>query len=164
METSAQVWRRWKRALGAIAALYVLVLVVVFGWYVHRQSVHMRWYRRIEYLILSLAPKRPANVTPQQWAQCLTHTWNLHVNFGPSGYFAESERERFAAEFDDRLEGTVSLDTIDWVWDEFARHAPGSRSYMRYRPTTTEMLEGASELPNEEPLDWWIEQFQQQSR
>ncbi len=35
---------------------------------------------------------------------------------------------------------------------------------MRYRPTTTEVLVGAEELPNENSLEWWIEELKNRRR
>jgi len=158
METRAQSFRRWKRTLALIAVIWALGLGGILGWFHYQRSVHMRWYRKVEFLILQLTPKRPAEVTDAQWAQCLLHTWNLHTNFGPPGYFADGERYAFAAEFERRLQGDVGLATVDWIWDEYARNAR-ARSYMHYRPTTSEMLEVADDLnkyQQPESLDSWI--------
>jgi hypothetical protein len=95
-------------------------------------------------VILQLAAKRPADVTPEQWAHCLQWTWNLHANYGWESYFPEQEREPFAREFERLLDGPVSLGTIDKIWDSYARHAPRANAYMHYRPTTPEMLQQAS--------------------
>jgi len=127
----------------------------------------MQWYRRVEFLILRLADKQPADVSAAQWEQCLSCTWNLHVNYGPPGYFAEDRRDGFAAEFNRRLDGPVGLDTIDWIWDEYERNAPRAKSYDHYRPTTSPMLGQATELERggqEVPLDSWVKMLEERER
>src|SRR5437899_2994506 len=95
IETRAEVFRRWKRTLLVIATIYVLGVGGAFGWVVYKATVHNRWRRHVEQLILRLAPKRPTDVTPEQWAQCIHWTWNLHGNYGALGYFPEDQREPF---------------------------------------------------------------------
>jgi hypothetical protein len=167
METRAQVIRRWKRGLLLIAALFVLGFAGAIGWFIHKVEVHRRWYHRVEYLILQLAPKRPADVTPEQWAMCLLHTWNLHTNYGGLEYFPEEAREPFAAEFERHLQEPVTLKTIDQIWDDYTRFAPRSKGYMRYLPTTPSMLEEAEILVQnggDYLLDEWLNRLERRKR
>lgn len=131
----------------------------VFGWASNRAAAHARWYRRVELQILKLAPRCPTEVTPAQWAQCLLHTWNLHCNFGHWSYFPHDQREPFIAEFEERLNGPVNLGTIDWIWDDYSRRVPRAASYLRYRPTTLQMLEDAELVPGADSLDRWLEEL-----
>jgi hypothetical protein len=122
-------------AVGAFAGL-------AFWTFVLRPHMqHAQWYRDVEDRIVRLADKRPEGVSPSHWAYCLYSTWQLHSNFGGYTYFDRSERERFLAEFDRRLRGTVDLGTIDWIWDVYVEHSTGGRDYSRnYRPTDPEHL------------------------
>jgi len=144
METKAQVWRRWQRGLFVIAGIYVTSVALAFGWLFYKGSVHRRWHDHVNALILELGPKRPAVVTPEQWAHCLQWTWNLHANYGWQSYFPGDQREPFVRDFERHLTEPVNLDTIDQIWDDYARHAPQSNRYMHFRPTTPEMLEQVS--------------------
>ena len=158
MESRVQVVRRWKKIAVVIALVWVLGVTWRVATFAHGRYVHLRWYRHVELLILKLAPRCPADVTPAQWANCLSWTWNLHTNYGPSEYFGPRLQQPFAAEFERRLEGPVGLDTIDWIWDEFARCAPRSIGYNRYRPTTPQALSDVAEgrTGPDSPLEWWI--------
>jgi hypothetical protein len=156
METRVQVWRRWKRGLLLIAVIYAAWVGYAFGWLFYKSAVHRRWQEHVKVLILQLAPKRPADVTPEQWAHCLQWTWNLHANYGGQSYFPEAEREPFALEFERLVEGPVRLDTIDKIWDSYVRHAPRAKPYMHFRPTTGEMFKQAS-VHSLEWLNWELE-------
>jgi hypothetical protein len=162
METRAQVFRRWKRGLLLIAGIYVVGLGGAFGWVIYKATVHKNWYHRVDHLILQLAPKHPADVTPEQWAMCLHHTWNLHTNYGGLGYFPEEAREPFAAEFERHLKEPVSLTTIDQIWNDYTRFCPRSKGYMRYLPTTPAML-GEAEIQvrqlGADSLDAWVQRL-----
>ncbi len=167
METRAQVWRRWKRGLTFIAALYALGLASTFGWVLYKTSAHRRWHDQVEYCILRLAPMRPLDVTPEQWSCCLHWTWNLHANYGWMGYFPDDEREPFLADFERHLKEPVSLATIDAIWDDYGRHAPKALAYMHYRPTTPPMLPdaaGKSQYQGYDSLDSWIEKLKKREQ
>jgi hypothetical protein len=48
---------------------------------------------------------------------------------------------RFEGELKQRLSGLVTLETIDWIWDEIVRLSRNGRSYSdNYRPTRPERL------------------------
>ena len=128
----------------------------------HQQ--HMEWYRGVERRIVRLAEHQPAGLTEAQWAACIYWTWQLHGNWGPA--FQEPAASRFLAEFDNRLAGEVGLGTIDWVWDEYGRHAPGGRPYSEnYRPTTPESLKRVAEVPDDAyALEPWRERLRRMGR
>ena len=128
---------RKRFAIAVVILLTGCLAAGVVGWvgltYAHAR--HQEWYQEVECLITEFAFRRPPDVSPQQWAQCLTHTWNLHTNYGNLVYWDVKQRDAFATELRWRLRGKVGLDTIDWFWDAYAAAAPRSRPYMRYRPT-----------------------------
>src|SRR5687768_9832635 len=93
----------------------------------------------------SLADKRPPDVPPGQWEFMVGNTMNLHLNCGLSP--ANVDREQmwpFLEELERRLQGPVTVATIDWIWDEYARITRGGRGYgERYRPTRSPDLQYA---------------------
>jgi hypothetical protein len=159
MESTAQVWRRWKRGLVLIAAIYTFGLVSTFGWLLYKNAVHRRWYEHVNCCILRLAPKRPPDVPAGQWAHCILWTWNLHANYGGATYFPEEQREPFVADFERHLMEPVTLATIDAIWDDYATRAPKAQNYMHFRPTTSEMLVHAGRT--QDSLDTWLEQLKE---
>jgi hypothetical protein len=148
-------WVRQMIAPAAVVGLFVIGYYFAF----YPSLVHQRWYRAVEYRILSLAERRPDDVDAKQWAACLHWTWNLHGNHGGITYFDARARYPFLGEFDRQLKGRVDLSTIDWIWDQYVLHTSGGRSYSdHYRPTTADRLKEASVDPyGENNLDGWIE-------
>ena len=141
------------------AASVVGLLGIAYYLALYPFVVHQRWRRAIEYRILSLAERKPDNLDSKQWAACVHWTWNLHANYGPVSYFDARSRDTFLAEFDQRLKRQVDLSTIDWIWDQYALHTRGGRSYSdQYRPTTAEGLKEASlDRYGEYNLGSWLE-------
>lgn len=162
MESKAQVVRGWKKVAVAIALVCAIGIAGLFVTLIYRHAVHRAWYDHVQLLILKLAPRCPPDVTPARWANCLGNTWNLHVNYGGPSFFDSRLREPFVIEFERRLEGPVGLDTIDWIWDEYARCVPPAKGYgSRFRPTTPESLQLADEIDSGQPganmsLDDWL--------
>ena len=91
---------------------------------------------------------------------CVHWTWNLHSNHGIPDKFPPDGREKFLEEFDFQLAGRVDMNTIDWIWDQYLIHAPKSKSYARYRPTSSEMRAAFTS----EPLESFIEQLRKRDR
>jgi len=167
METPAQFRRRWGRGLLIIAGIYGIGFAGALGWSFYKVHTHSKWYHHVEYLILRLAPHRPADVTPEQWSCCLHWTWNLHANHGAMSYFPEDQRDAFTADFERHLDGPTGLDTIDAIWDDYGRYAPRALGYMQYRPTKPPMLPdaaGQARYQGYEPLDWWIKELEKRER
>jgi hypothetical protein len=145
---------RNKLSTAAVVLLSIACAACWFGvFWPHLR--HGRWYREIECLIVELAPRRPRDVTPRQWAYCLHHTWNLHTNYGNAVYWDACRAQEFKAEFRDRLRGEVRLDTIDWFWDAYVSAAPRAGNYLRYRPTHPEHLKEA-DSQGEYDLAHWL--------
>jgi hypothetical protein len=130
---------------GLLVLALILVLVTLAGWYYVRQQP-FRWSRVIDAHLDSLVSRRPAEMSPRQWESAVAWTGNLHANSlvahqadGPT--VAALERR-----IREKLAGKVDLQTIHWIWDEYARVCPGGASYQRFRPLMMEEIEagGAS--------------------
>lgn len=99
--------------------------------------VHREWSNRVEADLKSLAGKRPADITLDEWESLVGWTLNLHGNCGVHyAWVDRAEREPFLAELERRLQGPVSVATIDWIWDEYARITKYGQTYSdKFRPT-----------------------------
>jgi hypothetical protein len=139
-----------------IAACAGLALV---GLTVYQHRVHLEWYHGVEKRIVRIAAKRPQDVSPNQWAYYVHWTWNLHCNCGTPDQFDWTERAKFLAEFDRRLEGRVDVGLIDWIWDEYAKHSGCGRNYSRnFRPTEPDHIRsGFIGQETEYDLRQWID-------
>jgi hypothetical protein len=72
-------------------------------------------------------------------------TLNLHANCGASHTWVERDQMwPFLEEMERRLQGSVSIATIDWIWDEYTRITKFGREYEeKYRPTRSPDLQYA---------------------
>ena len=114
--------------LGVLAVLFA-----GYGWF-HRKFVEPRRHSdAIERHIESLAARRPKDVSPRQWESAVAWTLNLHGNsllmFQADGPNIRNFEKRLA----DKLSGDVNLETIHWIWDEYAKICSGGRQYQRFR-------------------------------
>lgn len=145
--------------------IFVLLLIVAIvaaasGFYRYLDS-RIANYSRIETLIAQLAMTRPRDVTDPQWSGCIYWTWQLHTNYGGDNYFDHAASCTFADEFEQRLDGQVSLQAVDWIWDQYIQHTKGAQRYSdKYRPTTDEYLDSADkwDYPS---LDEWKSRFRE---
>ena len=144
MESTAEVYRRWMRTLGIIVCIWAFSIALAFGWQSYRAQVHRKWEQRVEILILRLARKRPADVTPEYWTKCVQWTRMLHGEYGGISYFPAEARESLIRDLERHLAEPVNVQTIDAIWDDYARHAPKAAGYLTFRPTTPEMQQGYS--------------------
>ena len=160
MESKASVYRRWRRTFVIIACIWAVGLLSA-GRRSYKAYVHSRWRRHVELLILRLAPKRPADVTSEDWAHCLIWTWNLHANYGYFGCIADDQREPLVREFERLLDEPVTLNSIDQIWDEYIRRNPRANAYLRFRPMIPKMLQPYSTT---ESLDSWVKKWEERER
>jgi len=119
-------------------------------------QLHQKAYRQVEVALLKLSTKRPADVSKGQWVGCLMHTWNLHTNFGP--FLELHDLEALASELDEAVDGPVTLETIDWIWNQFLQrsHGGSTRYDTAYRPTKMiDLGYDGSELR------WWLERYEE---
>jgi hypothetical protein len=87
-------------------------------------------------------------MTRGQWGSAVAWTLNLHGN---SLLRFEADRSAITA-FEKRLKGKlagrVDMQTIDWIWNEYANLCPHGASYQRFKP---QMLEEINEVgPNDD--------------
>lgn len=118
--------------------VFVAILAVALSlWAVFlRPAVeHGRLLRRVESCLDALARKRPADVTPADWDYLVGWTYNAKANCLSVHQFIKDHARfrRFVEELEERLEGDVSIETIDWIWDEV--EAVSNVDYGRFRPT-----------------------------
>ena len=146
----------YRSCLGLLAASVFALGMCIWLLVLRPQQQHMDWYRMVEDRMLTLATKRPDDVSPQLWAFCLHCTWNLHTNAGGYNDFDMAAKGEFLAEFDRRLNAKVDLGTIDWIWNQYVEHSHGGLSYSKHRPTKPEMMRQFSEAPDEFDLEDWL--------
>ena len=136
-----------------IAVFVILVLAVgaTAFWFLKLRPYHehRQWSERVRADLYSLADKRPADVPVGQWEWMVGWTLNLHGNWGVLPDWVDREQKwPFLEELERRLQGPVTVATIDWIWDEYARITKGGREYgEKYRPTRSPDLQRA------EPMD-----------
>ena len=123
-----------------LVALGVLVIpfAVSFSLFVWHRSVR----EKMDLAIMRLAVECPRGLSEDQWAYCVTWTWQLHSNYGshPS-YVPTDDLDRIADELDERIDRGANLATINWIWDEYIKAYPRARRYNHYRPTAAENKE-----------------------
>jgi len=144
--------RRFVKTFGLLLIVAIVAAAIGFCRYLDSRIAN---YGRIETLITRLAITRPSDVTDAQWSGCVYWTWQLHTNYGGHNYFDHSASYTFADEFEQKLDGQVSLQTVDWIWDQYIQHTKGAQRYSdTYRPTTHEYLDSADnrDYPS---LDEW---------
>ena len=116
------------------AAITVLaVLFAGYGWLNRRFFEPRRQSDAIERRLESLGRRRPNDMSPRQWESAVAWTLNLHGNslimFQADGEQIRRLDQRLAK----KLAGEVNMDTIHWIWDEYAEICSGGASYQRFR-------------------------------
>lgn len=142
--------------------LIVLASVVYCGHFKYRFHRHSRADDRMKIAITHLSLNRPDDLTDDQWAYCILWTWNLHCNYGYFSYIPTGELERIVEEFEAKSEAGPSLETIDWLWDEYMRTAPRAAHFEHFRPTSpgnrSEFEDGAH---GGNPLSSWQANYEE---
>jgi len=134
-------------AIGLISLVYFWFVVV------RPMQNHSRAYDRISQSVRSLEKRRPHTVSRNQWSYVIGWTMNGIGNCCSLDGFLnpdEESHERFRTlpdRFEEQLRGEVSLETIDWLWDELEIISKyGKRYSALYRPTTPEHLAEADHV------------------
>ena len=149
----------------AVAGFVPLVLVLIGVWfYLSQVAPHQRHRNvadRMSLTILSLAEKRPAELTEDQWAFCILGGWNLHSNYGliPE-YVPTADLERIEKQFRVKIDQGVDVSLFDWLWDEYIRAYPGASFYNHWRPTADhnrEAFDSGDHSGN--PLSEWQQRY-----
>jgi hypothetical protein len=130
------VKRPWGSCLVALSLLLGIALSLWFWWIAPIRS-EIQWSQRVRADYYSLVHNRPADVTPAQWDLLVGWTINLHANCGSGQLGVDANwRDGFAAELEARLQGSVGVVDIDWIWDQYAQNTKYGREYSEsYRPT-----------------------------
>ena len=133
--------RRFTRR--SFVVLCVIGVAMLSAWYllVRPYQEHGRLVGRLERCIIRLAQKRPPETTRDEWSWMLSWTWNAKCNcVSVREYVKDYPRfRRMVAECEQRVDGSVGTDTIDWFWNEIeATSRNGSVYSDRYRPTRPE--------------------------
>jgi hypothetical protein len=132
------------------------VVAIPCCWYhfVRPHQIHARAYARISDSVESLASRRPADVSREQWSFIIGWSMNGIGNCCSVEGFLNPDKashERFLTlpdRFERRLHGDVSLETVDWLWNELEIISKyGTRYSDQWRPTTAERLEKADSIP-----------------
>ena len=122
-----------------VAAVLALIGGATAFWFLALGPIHehLQWYGRVRADLVALADKRPTDVSPGQWEFMVGWTINLHANSAAAKEWVDrGETWPFIEELERRLKGPVTVATIDWILDEYARITKGGRLYgERHRPT-----------------------------
>jgi Na+-transporting NADH:ubiquinone oxidoreductase subunit NqrC len=140
--------KRRRVAVGAIVV--ILVCSIVFSvWYkvLRPFQQHLAAYARLETAISDLKTKRPPDVTREQWSYVIGWTMNGVGNCCAVHQFLKDDQNShqrfvdFVNELERKVQGNVTIETIDWTWDQFILVSRYGDSYSRnFRPTTQERL------------------------
>jgi|GEM_PF-3369636 len=139
-QTAGPVRRRAIQRI--IWALLALALIVSAGWYVDYLILRPhRIAREINSHILSLAGRRPADMSRQQWTSAVAWTSNLHGNSLISFQTDTRTIGEFRDRLRERLDQNVDMSTIHWIWDAYAEVCPGGARYQRFRRIMLDEIE-----------------------
>jgi hypothetical protein len=143
MKQSSQPEQVSKLKFFAIAGSVPALLVGIgVGFYFMELAPMQRQFQvrdRMSLTILSLAERRPPELTEDQWAYCILWTWNLHSNYSSfASYISTDDLERIEKGLRERTKSEVSLETIDWFWDEYTGANSKVANYDHFRPTAPE--------------------------
>lgn len=122
----------------------VTVLAALFGggiWYYRNFVEPWEHDAAIRRDILALATRRPANLTARQWESAVAWTINLHGN---SLLFYQTDlptKRHFRQQLERKLAEDVDLQTIYWIWDEYAKACRGGKEYQRFREVMQEEID-----------------------
>ena len=136
--------------VGIHAAVFLVGCVCIWYGFVRPMQNHRRAYDRISDSVQSLAHRRPAAVSKKQWSFIIGWTMNGIGNCCSVDAYLnpdEQSHKRFLSlpdRIDERLREVVSMETIDWLWDELeAISKYGPRYADNWRPTSPDRLRDA---------------------
>lgn len=115
-----------------IAILAISVAIMGTLWYRHATEPY-REAARIRELIYSLMDRRPNDMTVRQWDSAVSYTNNLHANSLVWGFKNAPAIRHFRLRFESKLDGEVTMDTIIWIWDQYAELCPNGARYQQWR-------------------------------
>ncbi len=127
------------RALLVTTLLFAICCAAVVA---VRQSIVGRFQsaQRLGTLIDKLYSRQPQNLTVAQWRCMVDWTRNLHGNSLIAHQTSTSQIVAFETRIEKRLSGNVDADTIEWIWDEYAKICQGGQNYQKFRLMLNEDL------------------------
>ena len=129
---------------------YCVLFAILLGVYIWAWRSDERHHRSdaIREMICSLVARKPEELSKGQWATVMGHTQNLHGN--SVLHIADlKEIRRFERELKERILGDVDMDTIHWIWDQYADLTTAGESYQHYRAIMLEEMKTVG--PNDDP-------------
>ena len=144
MDTESKRGKGFRFGIRTLLVVFTILGIACasYAW-VHRKFIEPRQYAdAVEARIESLVTRRPKKILPRQWESAVAWTLNLHGNslmmFQADGPTIRSFDHRLA----DKLADDVDIDTIHWIWDEYAAICNGGKKYeQRYRKVMLEEIE-----------------------
>lgn len=124
-----------------VALTLLAVLAAGYGWFNRRILEPSRQTRAIEQHLESLAARRPKDMSPRQWESAVAWTLNLHGNSLIRFQADADELGAFERRLAAKLTNDVNMDTIHWIWDEYAKVCPGGEKYQRFKGMMMEEIE-----------------------
>ena len=126
-------WRLW--ALTATLSL----LGGTYAWHLNRLEAS-RESQKLRSLVEKLAYRRPPGFTPQQWESAVAFTMNLHAKSLTHLTDASSLHE-VREELERKMDLKVDLETIEWIWDSYAKLSHAGDNYQHFRRRMHEEIE-----------------------
>lgn len=122
----------WRLEIAFVTAVIGLAGGFVF-WF-HQSREPFRESENILNLIRSLESRRPAEMTPGKWECAVGWTCTLHANSLDAWQADATSMRQFREQLAGKLKGPVSMQTITWIWDSYAKLCRGGANYQRFRP------------------------------
>lgn len=118
-----------------LGCLPILIITAgISAWFVARAIPLIRYNHRsqgINEKIKALAGRRPANVSPELWQECVAWASIAEGNICFSEKHASYETMcRFERQLDEKLKNDIDLATIEWIGDRLAETGPHGQQYM----------------------------------
>ena len=137
----------------------VFTISAVGGYYYFSSMKPRNHSENVDALIQSLADKRPADMTPAQWACAVEWTRSLHENSLLISQTSTWEIAAFERRLREKLTESVDMQTIDWIWEEYANAGPAGKGYQRFKSQMLKEIEAAGKLDDSEdggnPFEQW---------
>ena len=123
-----------------ITLLVIAAPVVAALWY--RQATEpYREAENIRVLVVSLTGRCPDNLTSKQWQSAVAWTNNLHCNSLVWGFNDGPAIRDLRLRLEAKLESPVTMDTTEWIWDQYAVLCPLGAQYQQWRKVMLEEID-----------------------
>jgi hypothetical protein len=127
-----------RRLLHALGGSLLILLPLGYWYCIHRPLRQFYdWSANVKSELRSLATRRPATVPPGEWEFLVGWTLHLHDNcaFSPRSITNDDLRFAFTEELRNRLQGEISVETIEWIWSQYRQFTRlGPTYHLKYNP------------------------------